>query len=69
MNILRVLDPVALQGAEIIAIAQFGEQLLENRPVPVAAGSSELTFKVAFDVVLDTVIVEQRIVHIDEKNN
>ena len=69
MNIPRVLDPVALQGAEIIAVTQFREQLLENRPVALAGGNSELTVEVAFDVVLDAVVVEQRIVHVDEKND
>jgi hypothetical protein len=58
-----------LQGAEIIAIAQVGKQLLENRPVALAGGNSELTVEVPLDVVLDAVIVEQRIVHVDEKNN
>ena len=47
MSISRVLDPVALQGAEIIAVAKISEELFEDRPVPVAAGSAELTFKVA----------------------
>ena len=64
-----MLDPVALQGAEIIAIAQLGEQLLENRPVSLAARNSELTIEMTLDVILDAVVVEQGIVHIDEKNN
>jgi hypothetical protein len=62
---LRVLDPVALQGAEIIAVPQVSEELFENRPVPVAAGRPELTFKVALEVILNAVVVEQRIVHVD----
>ena len=64
-----MLDPIALQGAKIIAIAQLGEQLLEDRPVPLATGNSEFAVEVAFDVVLDTVVVEQRVVHIDQKND
>src|SRR5262245_29575987 len=69
MDILRMLDPVALQGAEIVPIAQLGEQLLEDRPVTLAAGNSEFAIEVAFDVVLDAVVVEQRIVHVDQKND
>src|SRR5262245_31501082 len=64
-----MFDSVALQRAEVVAIAQLGEQLLEDRPVPLATGNSELTIEVAFDVVLDAVVVEQCIVHIDEKND
>ena len=60
-----MLDPVALQGAEIIAIAQISEELFENRPVPVAAGRPELTFKMALEVILDTVVVEQCVVDVD----
>src|SRR5213596_2976010 len=47
VNILRVLDPVTLQGAEIIAVAQLSKELFEDRPVSVAADGPELTFKVA----------------------
>ena len=65
MNILRVLDPVALQGAEIIAVAQISEELFENRPVPVAGGRSELTFKMALEVILDTVVIQQCVIDID----
>jgi hypothetical protein len=69
VDIFRVLDPVALQGAEIIAVAQVSEELFENRPVSVAAGGPELTFKVALEIILNTVIVEECVVDIDQKNN
>ncbi len=62
---MRVLDPVALQGAEIIAVAQLSEELFENRPVPVAGGRAELTFKMALEVILDTVVVEQCVIDVD----
>ena len=39
MNILRALDTVALQGAEIIAVAEISEQLFKNRPIAVAAAA------------------------------
>jgi hypothetical protein len=60
-----VLYPVALQGAEIISIAQLSEELFKNRPVPVAGGRAELAFKMALEVTLDTIVVEQRIVDVD----
>ena len=64
-----MLDPVALQSAEIIAVAQFGEQLLEDCPVPLAAGNSEFAIEVALDIVLNPVVIQQGIVHVDEKND
>src|SRR5207244_2264113 len=36
MDVLWVLHAIALQGAEIVAIAQIIEQLLEDRPIAVA---------------------------------
>ena len=60
-----MLDPVALQGAEIIAVSQITEELLENRPIPVAAGRPELTFEVALEIILNAVVVEQRVVDVD----
>ena len=64
-----MLDPVALQGAEIIAIAQIREQLFEDRPVPVAAGHPEFTIEVTFNIVLNAVVIEERIVYVNEKHN
>jgi hypothetical protein len=64
-----MLDTIALQGAEVIAVAEFREQLFENRPVALAGDNAELTIEVALDVFLDAVVVEQRIVHVDEKND
>src|SRR5215468_7038430 len=60
---------VRFESAEIVAVAQLDKQLLEDRPVPVATSGTELALEVAFDVVLDAVVVEQRVVHIDQKNN
>jgi hypothetical protein len=43
--------------------------LLEDCPVSLAAGNPEFAIEVALDVVLDAVVVEQCIVHIDQKND
>ena len=64
-----MFDPVALQGPEIIAVTQIREELFENRPVPIAAGRPELPFQVALEVILDTVVVDECVVDVDQKNN
>ena len=64
-----MLDPVALQGAEVIAVAKFGEQFLKDRPVALAAARLRITVEVALEVVLDAVVVEQGVIDIDQKNN
>src|SRR5215472_10547519 len=67
MDVPRVFDPVALQRAEIVAIAQFVEQLLEDCPISVAAGSPELALEVAPQIGLDVVVVDQCVVDVDEE--
>ena len=69
MYVLGVLDPIALQGAEIVAVAQIGEELLEDRPVAVAASRPELAFEMAPEIGLDAVVVQERVVDIDEEDS
>ena len=63
-----MLNPVALQGTEVIPVAQFAEQLLEDRPVAIAARGPELAFEMPLEVGLNVVVIEQRVVHIDEEH-
>src|SRR5690242_5821662 len=65
----RVFDTKTLQCAQIIAVAQIGEELFENRPVSVSRSCPEFTLEMALEVILDAVVVQQRIVDIDEKND
>src|SRR3989442_10738067 len=69
VHVLRVLDPVALQCAEIIAIPELGKQRLEDRPVPVATRGAELTLEMALEVVLDAIVVQQRVVHVHQEDD
>jgi hypothetical protein len=50
--------PVPLKCAEVISIAQLGEELFENRPVPVSAGCPKFTLEVALQVIPDAVVVQ-----------
>src|SRR5471030_2965719 len=58
-----------LQRAEVIDIAQFGAQRFEDVPVTRAAFGAELVFQPRAQVVLDTVVVEQRVVAIDQEHD
>ncbi len=57
MDILRVLDPVALQGAEVVAITKVYKELLEDCPITIAAAGPELALKMAPKIGLDAVVV------------
>src|SRR6266481_4340127 len=67
--VLLVLDPIPLQGAEVVAVAEFGEQLLEDSPVAVPALRPELVFEMALQIRLDAIVVEQCIVDINEEDD
>src|SRR5262245_25127834 len=68
MDVLGMFDPIALQGSEVIPVTQLAKQLLEDRPVTVAACGSKLAFEMAPEIGLDAVIVEQGVVNIDKKD-
>ena len=67
MNVLGVLDPIALQGSEMVAVAEIGEELLKDRPVAVAADGPELAFEMAAQIGLDAVVVERCVIDIDQE--
>ena len=68
MDVLRMLDPIALQGPEVVAVAQLVEQLLEDRPVAIAAGRAEFAFEMTLQIGLDAVVVEQCVVDVDKED-
>src|SRR5262249_42637125 len=66
---VRILDAEPLQGAEVVGVPQLLAQLLEQLPVPllllVAYGAPE----VAAHVDDDAVVVEQRVVDVEERDH
>src|SRR2546425_6042977 len=68
-RVARISEPVALQRAQVIRVAQLGAQLFEDCPVPIPARRSELEGKMFPEVVLDEVVVEQRIVAVEEERD
>ena len=64
-----MLGSVALQGAQIISISELDEERLEDRPVPVARRRAELPLEMAPEVVLDAIVVQQRVVDVDEEDD
>ncbi len=66
---LMSLKPIALQGAQVVGIAKLDPQLLEDRPVPIAVRGAELAFEMAPEIVLYPVVVEQRIVAVEQEHH
>lgn len=69
MHVLRVLDAIALQRTEIVSIPKLCEQILENGPVPITTSGSVLVLEMGFDIGLDVIVVEKRIVDIDQEDD
>src|ERR1700675_1341118 len=67
--IARILRAVALEGAEIVRIPQLRAQLFENRPISLLPRPTDFLLKVMLEVGCNPIIVEQRVVHIKQKNH
>jgi hypothetical protein len=50
-------------------VAEFVEEFLLNGPETISALSTEFTLNVAFEIVLDAVVFEQRVVHIHQEDD
>jgi hypothetical protein len=69
VRLVRVLDAIPLEGPEVVPVAQFGHQRLADRPVPVPARRPELPLQVPPEVVLNPVVVQQRVVHVHQEHD
>jgi hypothetical protein len=66
---VRTFATVAFKGSDVVAKAKFDEQLIQNLPIALASGEAEDVFEVVFEVLLDQVVIEQRVVDIDEEHD
>ena len=64
-----MFDAVALEGSDIVAIAEFREQIVQDSPIAIAGGASIGPLEMVLQVLLDSVVVEQRIVDIDQEDD
>src|SRR5262249_6709780 len=66
---IRVLEPIAFQRAEIVCVADLASQLLEDRPVPIARGRAICPREMVAQVGLHAIIVEERVVHVEQEDD
>ena len=67
MVLVRMFDTESLEGAQIIAIAEFLKQFFLDRPIPVATFRAKFPLDVALEIVLNAVVLQQRIIHVTRK--
>src|SRR5262245_17604392 len=68
-HVIGVLGPIALQGAQIVSISELDEERFEDRPVAIARRGAELALQMALEVVLHAIVVQQRVVDVDEEDD
>src|SRR2546428_581001 len=64
-----MLDPIPLQRAQVVRVAQLGPQLFEDGPVPLLPLASDLALEVALEIGRDVIVVDQRVVHVDQEDD
>src|SRR5689334_15555180 len=64
-----MLETVALQSSEVVAVAELVEQVLEYLPVAQARAAAVDLLQVFLEILLNRVVVDQRVVNIDEKDD
>src|SRR6185437_14410051 len=69
MRIIEILQPIPLQRAKIIGIAQLHPQRFENSPILIALFTAELTLQMLAEILLHGIVIEQGVVHIKQKDD
>src|SRR2546428_909563 len=62
-----MLDPIPLQRAQVVRVAQLGPQLFEDGPVPLLPLASDLVLEVALELGRDVIVVDERVVHVGQE--
>src|SRR5262249_64304 len=64
-----ILDAVALEGAEVVGIAELASKLLEESPIALLSLRADELSQVSLEISRYAIVVENRIGDIDEKND
>ena len=65
----RMFSPIPLQSAEVIRIAQFGPQLLENPPIFLRSLRADFAGEVALQICCHSVVIQQRVVYVEQEDD
>jgi len=67
--IVLQVQPQALHGAEVVGVTQCRAQLFEVSPIPRGLPGAERVSQVRIEIVVHAVVVQQRVVAIEEEND
>ena len=68
LRVVEVFQAVALQRPQIVGVTELIPQLLEDGPVALATRRAKLALQMLTQVVLDGIVIQEGIVHIEEKH-
>ena len=66
---VRILEPVLLQRAEVIGVPNLLTAGLEQTPVALALLEAKFLLEVRAQVANDLIVVQERVVHVEEKDD
>src|SRR5262245_13998182 len=64
-----MFETVALESSDVVSVAEFVEQVLEYLPIAHARGGAVDPLKVFLEVLLNGIVVDERVVNVDEKDH
>src|SRR5579872_7071288 len=68
-RLVRILQSIALQGAEIVGIAELAAQGLEMGPVARFGALAIRRAQMRAEIALEAIIVEQRVIDVEKKGD
>jgi hypothetical protein len=69
LDVAWMFDAEALKRPDIVAIAQLRHQTLKDRPIALAGSETIGLLKMVLQILLDSIIVDQRVVYVDEEDD
>ncbi len=62
-----MLHPIPLQRTQVVRVAQLPPQLFEDGPVSLLPLAADLPLEVSLEVGRDVIVVDERVVHVDQE--
>src|SRR6476660_10410099 len=64
-----MFGPISLQSTEVIRIAQFAPELLENLPIFLRSLHADFAGEVALQICCHSVVIHQRVVYVEQEDD
>ena len=68
-RIVGMLQPVPLERAEVVGVAELRPQVLEDRPVTITIRLTEFPLQVAGQILRHPIVVQQRVVDVEQEDH